>query len=301
MKPKFKIISSGTPAGGLTPDNSALAIWADMHQGEHGTLHVAVIDPNVSEDYARFVASQAYKYLFSDALFVTTSGQLLASYIEENWESHADDLAAAFSDRTPGSSYEDAVAEFLHQRDKSVQAEAEVIVGRLAESFARLVASNPTALDHIEWRDAERMLAEVFEGLGFRVELTPSSKDGGRDIILSCTVLSEHHSYVVEVKHWRSGKRVGSGHVHKFLQVVVNEKRSAGLFLATYGLASGVLEAIADIERHVLRFGEKEKIVSLCQIYARGGGKSLMSADLLPQLLFADTVALGDKRVERKK
>jgi hypothetical protein len=40
-------------------------------------------------------------------------------------------------------------------------------------------------LDHLEWRDLERMMARVMEGLGFKVTLTPPSKDGGKDLILT--------------------------------------------------------------------------------------------------------------------
>ena len=75
----------------------------------------------------------------------------------------------------------------------------------LSRTLARLIARNSRALDEIEWRDLERLLAEVFEELGFDVELTPSSKDGGKDLVLSCLICGHGRKYFVEVKHWRSG------------------------------------------------------------------------------------------------
>src|SRR5215213_2504038 len=62
--------------------------------------------------------------------------------------------------------------------------EIQRILEVVSRRFAELVAKNPRRLDELEWRDLERMLAEVFNGIGFSVELTPGSKDGGKDIIL---------------------------------------------------------------------------------------------------------------------
>src|SRR2546421_4076730 len=147
MKPQFEKISCDP--GGLPADYSSVVIWDAAIQGESGTLHVAVLDPSVAEEYARYVQSHEYNYLFSDALFVTTSGQLLASYIDEKWASHADDVNAAFFDGQSGASYQDTAAEFLRQRDGRARAEAEVIVRRLPARLATLGTHNPAALGHI--------------------------------------------------------------------------------------------------------------------------------------------------------
>jgi sulfur transfer protein SufE len=39
-------------------------------------------------------------------------------------------------------------------------------------------------LEELEWHDLERTVADIFDGLGFLVTLTPPRKDGGKDIIL---------------------------------------------------------------------------------------------------------------------
>ncbi len=83
------------------------------------------------------------------------------------------------------------------------------LIRRFSEDIARTVAKDPAALDDLEWRDIERMMAAVLDALGFDAELTPASKDGGKDIILTMQTESGYKSYIVELKHWRSGKRVG--------------------------------------------------------------------------------------------
>ena len=95
---------------------------------------------------------------------------------------------------------------------------------------------------------------------------------------------------MVEVKHWRSEKGVTGNCVQKFIKVVVNERRDAGLFLATYGYASNAFEQIAAFERHKVRLGKKDKVVSLCRTYMQSKSGLVVPPSLLPQMLFADTL-----------
>jgi len=41
--------------------------------------------------------------------------------------------------------------------------------------------------------------------------------------------------YYVEVKHWRSATKVGSGVVSDFVEVIARDKVAGGLFLSTHG------------------------------------------------------------------
>src|ERR1700688_3672300 len=82
-----------------------------------------------------------------------------------------------------------------------------------------------------EWRALERVVAAVVSGLGVEAELTAGSKDGGKDVILTCTVKGARARYYVEVKHWRSATRVGAAAVEQLLNVIVSEKSEGGLFL----------------------------------------------------------------------
>ena len=65
---------------------------------------------------------------------------------------------------------------------QSIGAEVREILRVVSRKFATLIAQDPRALDELEWRDIERTIAEVFDGLGFSVTLTPPSKDGGKDV-----------------------------------------------------------------------------------------------------------------------
>jgi hypothetical protein len=178
----------------------------------------------------------------------------------------------------------------LQHSQPDYAAKVEILVRSISHEFARLVAEDPRALDHLEWRDLERMMARVMEGLGFRVTLTPPSKDGGKDLVLTCEVSDQEHSFIVELKHWRAGAKVGKTVVKAFLNIVVAERRSGGLFLSTSGYTRGAFEGLTEIERRRLRFGDQTKLVLLTQTYVRAVSGLWSPPAALPEILFEGTV-----------
>jgi HJR/Mrr/RecB family endonuclease len=163
-------------------------------------------------------------------------------------------------------------------------------ITNLSKQLARLIAADPKGLEDLEWRDMERMLAAVFQGLGFDVTLTPSSKDGGKDLILECIVQGDKHSYVVEVKHWRSGQRVGKRYISDFINVVARENRDGGLYLATYGYSGDAFEALTEVDRQSIKLGIDKKIISLCRTYIKAESGIWLAPSLLSDLLFEDVM-----------
>lgn len=160
------------------------------------------------------------------------------------------------------------IKKLIDDRDES---EVSKILVDCTQRIIEAIFKNPDYLEDVEWRDLERVIAELFRGIGFGVVLTPSSKDGGKDIIVEFQKKDKTLSYIVEIKHWRSNQKVGKDSLVRFVKVVAKEKRTAGLFLATYGFAENALESLTKVERKKARFGDKEKIISLCETYIKGG------------------------------
>jgi len=169
------------------------------------------------------------------------------------------------------------------------RAEVEQILRVVTRRFAQLIAQDASNLDKLEWRHLEMTLAEVFDGLGFSVELTPGSKDGGKDIILQCIVSGNKRTYIVEVKHWRAGKRVGHSTIKSFLNVIVRESRQGGLFLSTSGYSDKAFEMLSEMDRERLKFGSEEKIVNLCKTYVKMDSGIWSPPELLTEVLFEGT------------
>jgi restriction endonuclease Mrr len=164
------------------------------------------------------------------------------------------------------------------------------IIRTFTQRLIEAIGKNEDLLKEIEWRDMERIVAEIFDGLGFKVELTPLSKDGGRDVILECIVEGRSSSFIVEIKHWRTGQRVGQRLIKDFVQVIMTEKREGGLFLSTFGYADNVVESLTEVERGAVRLGDRDKLVALTQTYLKRKSGTWQSEHSLPQILFKDTI-----------
>ena len=165
----------------------------------------------------------------------------------------------------------------------------QVLVRTLAHELALEVAKCPGALDGIEWRYLEEMLGRILSGLGFQATVTPPSKDGGKDVIAECNVRDGRRSYIVELKHWRSGKRVGLDAVTDFVEVIAKERRDGGVFLSTSGFTEDAFTSLTEVVRQRVRFGGQQKIVSLARAYERVSLGLWSPPSNLPQILFEAT------------
>ncbi|MCX6620644.1 MAG: restriction endonuclease, partial [Acidobacteria bacterium] len=186
----------------------------------------------------------------------------------------------------------DGIGAWIRRLESGKPASAErvqLLIRSISHEFAKLVASDADALDQLEWRDLERMVARVMEGLGFETTLTPPSKDGGKDVVLTCNAAAGEESYIIELKHWRAGKRVGKTSVSDFMHVIITEKRAGGLFLSTSGYAADAFEGLTEVNRTRLRLGGRQKIVLLAETYIRACDGLWSPPTALPEVLFDAT------------
>lgn len=174
-----------------------------------------------------------------------------------------------------------------------------LLMERLARDVIRAIAANQSELRQVEWRTLEHVLATALESLGFDTELTPSTKDGGKDIVLTCLEHGTRRSYAVEIKHWVAGKKVGGNHLKKFLDVLVTERHDRGLFLSTSGYASDAGGQLQHLEHRRLRVAGSDKMVALCRMFVLGES-GLWIADRTPtEILFEGTFEPGSIQMPR--
>ena len=136
---------------------------------------------------------------------------------------------------------------------------------------------------HSKWKG-------TLEELGFKIELTPPSKDGGKDIVAKCKVKNQKRVYFIEVKHWRRGSRPGPTHVSDFLEVNLLNETDGGLFLSSSGYSSPVYRRLSELSKQNIKLGDTTKIVSLCQNFVSKQEGLWIPEHPLPQLLFSETI-----------
>jgi hypothetical protein len=167
--------------------------------------------------------------------------------------------------------------------DATLEQHVALAINDLCVKLCSLIAEHPRALNLLDWRRLEEIVATALSGLGYRVELTPPSKDGGKDVIARCEIAGRLETYYVEIKHWISGKRVGMGEVSSFVEVNVRDGTQGGLFLSTTGYTNAVYAQLAEISWRSLMLGNDETIISLCQRFVWTKGQAMWQAvDVLP-------------------
>lgn len=180
---------------------------------------------------------------------------------------------------------------FKHEPSRPTDTAAERIIRAAMRELAKQVALDPTVLTTIEWRDLERILREVFEGMGFDTRLTRPAKDGGFDLELKFAIEGKPVTYLVEVKHWTDNKP-GMSHLNKLIEVTASQEATGGLLLSTSGFTRRLYSGLARITAPV-RVGEGAKIASLCKAWYRLRTGFWVEANDLHGALTGDTVAAG--------
>jgi restriction system protein len=112
-------------------------------------------------------------------------------------------------------------------------------------------------------REFEQLIEHLYDRMGYQTELTPASKDGGRDIIASISVPGRQERVLVECK--RYANTVGVDLVRQLLGVVSNEKVNKGALVCTANFSPKAREMAAGNSRIELIDGSE--LVTLLNEY----------------------------------
>lgn len=157
--------------------------------------------------------------------------------------------------------------------------------------YIALLARSPAELASVEWRELEHMMEEICRELGFNpVELTPPSKDGGRDLVLTARVGYKKAKYLMELKHWKEPNRVGSNVLREFVNVVIQDNADKGIVLSSSGFTKNAVSQLTQLERNKLRVGDRHKIIGLCRTYVQKQGGLWSPEVKLVDVLFESTL-----------
>jgi hypothetical protein len=169
------------------------------------------------------------------------------------------------------------------------QQAAVVLVIDLLDNLIRGIGMEEIPLRDIHWLDIERMVHRIFERMGFHAHLTPSSKDGGRDVLACDIKVDDVHWYNIEIKHW-AGKKVGTKVIAKTLETALREGRRGALVLSTSGVSEDALRVRTEVYEDYIRVGDAKKLVTSCRHLTQSKSGVWSPHSTLRSFLFADTV-----------
>jgi restriction system protein len=101
------------------------------------------------------------------------------------------------------------------------------------QALLKFWLQNPQDLRLIDRRKFEELVAELFNGFGYEVELTKRTRDGGKDIVAIKRNAEADVKYLIECKRPNPGKPVGVKTVRELHSVKITEGATKAILATT--------------------------------------------------------------------
>ena len=93
--------------------------------------------------------------------------------------------------------------------------------------------NNPQELYNLSSESFEIVMVEIYAKLGYNVERTQATHDGGKDIIIRKSELLGDFIYYVECKKYSPQNHIGVGLVKEFLGTIDTDRINGGIIATT--------------------------------------------------------------------
>lgn len=125
-------------------------------------------------------------------------------------------------------------------------------IRNINQNLIEQLKNNPEDLYQLTPRRFEELVAEIIADMGYDVELTPQTRDGGRDILATIDLPTGRILTIVECKRFRRDRSVGIDVVERFLYTIRDKDRaSCGLIASTSRFSSDALALARKYEYQV--------------------------------------------------
>jgi len=127
------------------------------------------------------------------------------------------------------------------------------------DEIIRCLAKQPNDLYSLDPRKFEELIAELLCRDGLRVQLTPATRDGGRDILAFLDTSIGSHLHLVECKRFAPHRPITVELVRNLYGVVEAERATSGLLVTTSHFTRDAL-SFRQIVRHRLTLRDCEDL-----------------------------------------
>jgi len=117
-----------------------------------------------------------------------------------------------------------------------------VAVSEVNEELISMLRQDPRKLYSLSPRKFEEVVAELLSKLGYAVDLTPASADGGFDMYAARKDGLGRFLYLVECKRYAPSQKVGVQIVRSLYGVVQQKRANAGIIATTSFFTKGAKE-----------------------------------------------------------
>jgi restriction endonuclease Mrr len=181
------------------------------------------------------------------------------------------DLPTLIEQGSDGISFKDKVVEEYFKDEKPSELEVPRIitdVRAINRSLLEHVQKDHKQIHNLNDREFEMLMAEFFIKQGYGVTLTPSTRDGGKDLILLDKKEFGNHIFFVECKKYALERPVGVG-VIRSLHGAITGNATAGLVVSTSFFTKPAIDYTATIPHQMSLMDYKK----LCELIQKLDGK----------------------------
>lgn len=139
------------------------------------------------------------------------------------------------------------------------------IVTFIDTKFVEYLRKHPEEMYCLTPRQFEQLIADLFAGFGFNVELTSKTRDGGRDVIAIGRDIVEV-KYVIECKRYAKKNKVGVNIIRELHGTTVRERATKGVLATTGKFSSSAHEWLEDA-KWLLEGRDFDGVVEWLQLY----------------------------------
>ncbi|MDH5858926.1 restriction endonuclease [Lampropedia aestuarii] len=122
---------------------------------------------------------------------------------------------------------------FYTEPDSEDEGSYALIVTSIDEEVKKYLKKHPQKLYELSPRKFEELVASILQDLGFEVELTQATRDGGRDIIAHVRNAVSSYLTYIECKRYAADNKVGVGIVREIIGVHHIRKPTKSIIVTT--------------------------------------------------------------------
>lgn len=176
------------------------------------------INRNINPDkYLKFITN-FQNYINNYKLLYYSDDNLVGEEINENAEINTKIITEIFKP----------------DDEKNLTEESPIIIlSPVNENVLKYLSENPQKFYHLSGTEFEIVMAEIYNRLGYKVELTKKTRDGGKDLIVRKPEILGDFIYYVECKKHAPTRPVGTGIIKNLVGTINADKVNGGILATT--------------------------------------------------------------------
>lgn len=158
--------------------------------------------------------------------------------------------------------------EFFNSSDLENNEQLQLDIKKIDDELIAYLAKYPEFLRQLNPRKFEELIAELFKSKGYEVQLTPKTKDGGKDIIATYKSAFGHQIFIIECKRYSEKNKVGVELVRGLYGVKQAENYNQAILVTTSTFSKPAIDFVMPL-KFQLALKDYQDVTEWCRSYRK--------------------------------